>query len=65
MEKGKLTFKLPEGWILVKITDVAFIEDNLRKPVNNSERQERIEGKPILDLFPYYGATGQVGWIDD
>ena len=35
MEKGKQTYKLPEGWIQVKITNVAFIEDRLRKPVNN------------------------------
>ena len=65
MEKGKQTYKLPEGWIQVKNTNVAFIEDRLRKPVNSYERQKRIEGKAISSLFPYYGATGQVGWIDN
>ncbi|MDK4488141.1 restriction endonuclease subunit S [Fusobacterium necrophorum] len=39
----------------------AFAEclDKYRKPVNSAERANRI-GK-----IPYYGATGQVGWIDD
>jgi type I restriction enzyme S subunit len=38
--------------------------DNLRKPINSSERQKRIAGKSEKELIPYYGATGQVGWID-
>src|SRR5579884_2218708 len=33
--------------------------DNLRQPVNAEERLKR------LGPYPYYGATGQVGWIDD
>lgn len=40
------------------------IWDTLRKPVNAKERQNRIEGKDIHELYPYYGATGQVGYID-
>ena len=40
------------------------ILDTLRKPVNAKERQARIEGKSIDELYPYYGATGQVGYID-
>lgn len=40
------------------------IWDTLRKPVNAKERQSRIEGKDIGELYPYYGATGQVGYID-
>ena len=42
---------------------VVEICDNLRKPINAEERQKRI--KSANNLFPYYGATGQVGWIDD
>ncbi|MBX3380849.1 MAG: restriction endonuclease subunit S, partial [Phycisphaeraceae bacterium] len=38
---------------------MAEIRDDLRKPVNAEERARR-GGR-----FPYYGATGQVGWIDD
>ena len=34
------------------------IWDTLRKPVNAKERQSRIEGKDIGELYPYYGATG-------
>ncbi|MCH8569295.1 MAG: restriction endonuclease subunit S [Balneolales bacterium] len=55
---------IPETWIDVVLTDVAYIEDHLRKPINSAERQSRIEGKSISSLFPYYGATGQVGLID-
>ena len=39
--------------------------DSYREPINNKERQERIAGKPDTELYPYYGATGQVGFIDD
>ena len=35
------------------------ILDSRRVPVNSEERKKRV-GK-----IPYYGATGQVGWIDD
>lgn len=57
--------KLPKGWRLVKLGEIALFLDNLRKPVNESERQERINGKDERDLYPYFGANGQVGWIDD
>ena len=45
--------------------DVAEIFDSLRKPVNSTERQSRTNGKQLHELYPYYGATGQVGYIDD
>ncbi len=38
--------------------------DHLRKPVNSEERNSRIQNKSIDELYPYYGATGQVGLID-
>lgn len=41
------------------------IHDTFRKPINNKERQIRIQGKDSASLIPYYGATGQVGYIDD
>ena len=63
MGKG-LKYK-PNHWEETLITDVAYIEDHLRKPINNAERQKRTRGKNQSDLIPYYGATGQVGWIDD
>ena len=33
--------------------------------MNKDERSQRIAGKSVGDLYPYYGATGQVGLIDD
>lgn len=41
------------------------MSEHLNKPVNNKERSARVEGKSISELYPYYGATGQVGYIDD
>lgn len=56
--------KLPKDWKWTKLGDSVLIQDNLRKPINTSERQKRTAGKTEKDLYPYYGATGQVGWID-
>lgn len=50
---------------LVSFCEVVDIYDNMRKPINSKERATRIEGKDISELYPYYGATGQVGFIDD
>lgn len=52
-------------WSYVPLEKAANICDGLRKPVNSKERAKRIEGKLNESLFPYYGATGQVGYIDD
>jgi len=38
--------------------------DSERVPVNEEERNKRTAGKPQSVLYPYYGANGQVGWID-
>ena len=53
-------YRLPENWCWGYLT-AAFAEckDSCRKPINSTERAERIGN------VPYYGATGQVGWIDD
>ena len=53
-------YKLPENWRWVYLTKgFAQCLDSFRKPVNASERSE-LQGD-----IPYYGATGQVGWIND
>lgn len=52
-------------WNVVSLVEAVEICDNLRKPINSKERNERISGKAISELYPYYGATGQVGYIDD
>lgn len=57
--------KLPRGWEMYSLGDIVDIHDYERKPINNSERNARVENKEQISLYPYYGATGQVGWIDD
>jgi type I restriction enzyme S subunit len=49
---------LPQGWRWLPLAEVADNLDNKRKPINAAERETR-KGD-----VPYYGATGQVGWID-
>ena len=56
---------LPEGWAWGTLEECVDILDRQRIPVNAKERKARIRGKPPSELYPYYGATGQVGWIDD
>ena len=56
---------LPEGWEIKKLESLADILDFQRKPINSKEREKRIQGKSDNKLFPYYGATGEVGKIDD
>ncbi|MCM8901937.1 hypothetical protein KVG29_12080 [Caldicoprobacter algeriensis] len=54
---------LPESWKVVRLGRVAEIYDNLRVPVNSKERERR--KAKAKKLYPYYGANGQVDWIDD
>ncbi|MFW5957978.1 MAG: restriction endonuclease subunit S, partial [Desulfosalsimonas sp.] len=56
---------LPDNWSVAALEDVCEILDRERLPVNVKDREKRIAGKNKDQLFPYYGATGQVGWIDD
>ena len=56
---------MSKRWHYVPLHEAAEICDNLRKPINSKERSTRIEGKAVSELYPYYGATGQVGYIDD
>ena len=53
------------NWNTVPFTEAVEICDSLRRPINSSERAARINGKKQSELYPYYGATGQVGFIDD
>ena len=55
---------LPKGWAVCRLEDIVEIFDNLRKPINSNERNSRIANKHKDELYPYYGATGQVGLID-
>ena len=50
---------LPNGWINLELQNCVEILDSKRIPVNTSQREQR------RGVVPYYGSTGQVGWIDD
>ena len=56
---------MSNNWNVVPFTEAVDICDIFRKPINSSERASRIKGKEQSELYPYYGATGQVGFIDD
>jgi type I restriction enzyme S subunit len=47
-----------DEWTETTLGDVAEVLDRMRKPVSGAERAKR-QGQ-----VPYYGATGQAGWID-
>jgi len=51
--------ELPHSWIKTELDNCVHILDGKRTPINSGEREKR-KGN-----VPYYGATGQVGWIDD
>ena len=60
MPESEQPYKVPKNWCWTYLTKgAAECLDSFRKPINASERANR-EGD-----IPYYGATGQVGWIDD
>lgn len=56
---------LPDGWRWVRLGEVCEFLDYRRKPVSETERAKRNEGREKSELYPYYGANGQAGWIDD
>jgi len=47
------------NWPTKKLGELVDFLDNQRKPINDEDRQKRV------GPYPYYGANGQVGWIDD
>jgi len=56
---------LSHGWQWYPLEKCVEILDHKRIPINQKERNTRIKGKPAESLYPYYGATGQVGVIDN
>lgn len=53
-------YDIPENWCWMYLTKgYAECLDRFRKPINATERAGHSGD------VPYYGATGQVGWIDD
>ena len=59
--EGKLTDC--NNWEIKTLGEVCEILDNIRKPINATERKQRLK-KPNL-RYAYYGATGQIGYIDN
>ena len=57
--------QLPKGWCACRLEEVTEILDSKRQPVSSVERSKRIANKSREELYPYYGATGLVGMIDD
>lgn len=55
---------LPNGWINASLNDLCLILDFMRIPINSTDRDTRINGIATDNLYPYFGATGQVGYID-
>lgn len=51
--------ELPTSWALAPLRELVDMLDHRRIPVSAKERTCR------LGQVPYYGATGQVGWIDE
>ena len=51
--------QVPEGWKLSKIAEISSILDSKRVPLNSQERAKRV------GEYPYYGANGVQGYIDD
>ncbi len=54
----------PRKWEFTPLEQICEILDSIRIPVNATERAKRTTGKGSNELYPYYGATGQVGEID-
>ena len=56
--------ELPPGWAWARLGDLCDVLDSQREPIRREDRDRRCLGKAPSELFPYYGATGQVGFID-
>lgn len=50
---------IPKGWEVSNVGSVTKIFDSLRVPLSNKEREKR------KGIFPYYGATTLMDYVDD
>ena len=62
---AELPFKIPDNWCWARLNCISINYDSYRKPINSYDRKNRVLGKSKDELYPYYGATGQIGFIDD
>jgi type I restriction enzyme, S subunit len=51
-------YKVPENWLWVRLGSYLENHDNLRIPISSDERKDR------NGIFPYYGASGVIDYID-
>ena len=51
--------QIPEGWSVKNLLEVAHIFDSKRKPLSGKERSQ------MEKVYPYYGATSIVDYVDD
>lgn len=56
VDDNEKLFELPKGWAWCRIGEVTDCLDHIRIPI---KKEFRTKGN-----IPYYGANGQVGWID-
>ena len=61
----ELPFEIPDSWCWARLNCISINYDSYRKPINSYDRKNRVLGKSKDELYPYYGATGQIGFIDD
>ena len=54
-----MSAELPLGWVTTTLGEVAEVHDHRRIPLNQAQRAAR------PGPYPYYGANGQVGTVDD
>ena len=62
---AELPFEIPDSWCWARLNCISINYDSYRKPINSYDRKNRVLGKSKDELYPYYGATGQIGFIDD
>ena len=57
----EIPYKLPNNWVWTRLGDITESFDKKRKPVSLEERNKIKNPK----IYPYYGATGIIDYIDE
>jgi type I restriction enzyme, S subunit len=65
IEEEDIPHGIPSNWKWARMGDLVAILDSRRKPIKKAHREARIRNKSQDQLYPYYGATQQAGWIDN
>ena len=50
---------IPEGWKVVNLLNIAELYDSFRRPLSSRDRA------PMEKLYPYYGATSVMDYVDN